>query len=488
MLSSILRSKILRIGAFVFLAFLGIRAVKSVSASSNGQAQSSAGKANSVKLSVLDNGVAVPSVVVTSDGTVHVIYVEKQTQSPFAPFLYYRSSRDGKSWSAPKNLSEILPNTPVGTTKLMSDTSGRVYAIWRTAFNIVISGTQPASQGDSYNLVYRVLENGAWSNVVYIHPPTTMEHQHFGSASWFAANDPSTGKVQVFWNTSPAPRHPESYVYGSVSAGIRLGAVMRVVLDGANASQPQEIFHTPIAKRNNDIWVSCDGLDMINGYVDNSGQPHILAQVTGPGSNEQTNRFQLIENNTQSPAVELPGPIFTYWQYPPTLLVDQQGRRHVITMYPYGDSQSVRDYTLGSTAEPVIVRATKPGMGKVIGMQAFQGPNGRMATLIQMADTNELTDAETYLAIHDGNHWNTPKNLTNNVGRGTFHNTATSAHSNVATASQWLPGNGAAAFDAAGHVYLAYIVNRKDVFDQNAFGVSLAGGSTSVPQLLFARF
>ena len=51
-----------------------------------------------------------------------------------------------------------------------------------------------------------------------------------------------------------------------------------------------------------------------------------------------------------------------------------------------------------------------------------------------------------------------------------------------------IPGNGAAAFDAAGHLYVAYIVNRKDLFDQNAFGVSLAGGSSSVPQLLFARF
>src|SRR6202007_1495203 len=109
-------------------------------------------------------------------------------------------------------------------------------AIWRSTW---LSGfgdiTQPASQRDGFNLVYRVLENGAWSNAVAIHPPTSQQRQTFGSASWFAANDLSTGKVQVVWSTSPAPRHPEAYNYGFVSGGIKLGALMRVVLDGPNA-------------------------------------------------------------------------------------------------------------------------------------------------------------------------------------------------------------------------------------------------------------
>lgn len=490
MLPSIPRSKILRLGALVVLSFLAVRTAKSVFAAGTGPAGGTTGKLTPIKLSVLDHGVAVPSILVTADGAIHVLYAEQQTQSPYMSFLYYRASRDGgRSWSAPKNLSEVLPNTPVGTTKLLSDTSNRVYAIWRTHFNPVQSGVDPSSQRDSFNLVYRVLENGAWSGAIYIHPPTTMAHQTFGSASWFAADDPSTGKAQVFWNTSPAPRHPESYKYGFVSPGIKLGAVMRAVLDGANASQPQEIFHTPIVKRTGEVTYSCEGLDVINGYVDKGGQPHILAQVIQPGvGSEPTNRFQLIENNTQSAAVELPGPVYTYWHYPPALLLDQQGRRHVITMYQYGERQSVRDYTLGANAEPEIVRAAKAGTGKVIGMQAFQGSGGRMAALIQMADTNELTDAETYLVTNDGNHWNAPVSLTNNAGRTTFHNTATSAHSNVATMSHWYPGNGAAAFDASGHVYVAYIVNRKDLFQQNAYGVALAGGSSGVPQLLFVRF
>jgi hypothetical protein len=488
MLSSILRSKLVRIGAMVVLAFIAIRAVESVFASAAGHSTPTAGNGTPIKLSVLDHGVDVPSILVTTDGTIHVLYAEQQTQSPYQPFLYYRCSRDGgKSWTAPKNLSEVLPETPVGTTKLLADNSGRVYAIWRTSFNIVINGSQPASQGDGYNLFYRVLENGAWSKAIPIHPPTTMQQQHFGSASWFAVIDPSAGKPQVFWNTNPAPRHPESYVYGFVAPGIKLGSVMRVVLDGANATQPEEIFHTPITS-NGPNQPTCEGLDMLNGYVDKAGQPHILAQVEKWGANEQTNRFQLIENNTQYAAVELPGPSFTYWGYPPTLLVDEQGRRHVVTMYPYGETQSVRDYTLGSNAEPVVVRAATAGTGKVMGVQAFQGPSGRMAALIQMADKNEQEDAETYLVTNDGNHWNAPRNLTNNVGRSTFQYTATGARSNVATASHWYPGNGAAAFDASGHLYVAYIVNRNDVFQQSGYGVTLAGGSSSVPQLLFARF
>jgi len=492
--SSISRSKMLLISAAAFftvviLAYIQTRHLARVLSAGPVPADGSAGTSGAVKLSVIDNGVDSPSVLATADGTVHVIFAEQQTASPYTPFLYYRSSRDGgKSWTAPKNLSEILPNTPVGNTRLLSDSSGRVYAIWRTSYLLAGQISQPSSQRDDYNLVYRVLAGGGWSNAVYIHPPTSMAHQGFGSASWFAANDPSTGKVDVFWNTSPAPRHPESYLYGMVGYGIKLGSVMRSVLDGATASQPEEVFHTPIAKRGNDLSFSCDGLDVMNGYVDSSGQPHILAQVASPGATEQNAKFQLIENNTQYAAIELPGRDFRYWLYPPTLLVDAQGRRHVIATYPYGDAQSVRDYALGSNAEPQTVRAARAGTGKVIGVEAFQGPGGRMAALIQMADTNELNDAEGYLVTNDGNRWNTPVNLTNNAGRTTFHNAQTGAHSNVATMSSWFPGIGAAAYDAAGHLYVAYIVNRKDLFEENAHGVSLAGGSSAVPQLLFARF
>ncbi len=464
------------------------RTARAILATAPSPVQAAAGEPAALKLSVLDNGVQVPSVLATRDGTVHVIFVEKHKESPYMSFLYYRSSSDGgKSWTAPKNLSEVLPDTNVGTTSLLSDSRGRVYAIWRSHYLTGGDISQPSSQRDDFNLIYRVLDNGGWSSATYIHPPTSMQHQGFGSASWFAANDPSSGKVQVFWNTSPAPRHPESYAYGMVSYGIKLGAVMRSVLDGASASQPEEVFYTPIVKREGEATAHCDGLDMINGYVDAAGQPHILAQVT-TGNSEPTNRFQLIENNTQYAAFELPGPSYTYWHYPPTLLVDQQGRRHAITMYPYGETQSVRDYTLGVNAEPQIVRAAKASTGKVLGVQAFQGPGGRMAALIQMADTNERSDAETYLVTSDGNRWNTPVNLTNNAGRTTFHNTQTGSRSNVATMSSWYPGNGAAAYDASGHLYVAYIVNRKDLFEQNAYGVSLAGGSSSVPQLLFARF
>lgn len=447
-------------------------------------------QATPVKLSVVDNGVASPAILATADGALHVIYVEQQRESPYMLFLYYRSSRDGgKSWTAPKNISEVLPNVPVGNTKLLADSSGRIYAIWRSSWmNGFGDISQPASQGDGFNLVYRVLQNGAWSNAIYIHPPTTSAKQQFGSASWFAANDPSTGKVQVLWNTRPAPRHPESYAYGFVSAGIKLGALMRVVLDGANASQPEEFFHSPIFK--GDSGPSCEGFDGINGYIDNSGQPHVLAQALKPGvSPEPAVRFQLIENNQQYAALELPGQVFTYWQFPPTLLVDAQGRRHAITMYAYSELQSVRDYTLGSNTEPQIVRAAKASTGKVLGVQAFQGPGGRMAALIQMADTNPLESAETYLVTNDGHGpWTTPINLTNNAGRAVSKTTATGSRSSVTTMSSWYPGNGAAAYDAAGHLYVAFIVNRKDLFGESAYGVSLAGGSSSVPQLLFVRF
>lgn len=440
------------------------------------------GAAAPVKLSVIDNSIAVPSLLATPDGTLHVIFVERHKESPYMEFLYYRASRDGgKSWTAPKNLSEVLPNTPaVGTTRLIADKAGRVYAIWRTLFSGQYAEHSPNSQRDSYNLVYRVLENGAWSNPINIHPPTTQQQQQFGSASWFAADDPSTGRVQVIWNTNPAPRHPELYSYGMVSPGVRLGAVMRVVLDGANRSEPQEFFHTPFVKASGYGGLSCEGLDLLNGYIDAAGQPHFLAQVLQPTVGEQGNQFQLIENNTQYPALDLPGPGYTYWHYPPTLLVDARGGRHVITMYPAGENQSVRDYALGSNAEPQIVRATATSSGQVMAVQAFQGPGGRMAVLMQMADTNPRQDPELYLTTSDGSGWSTPVNLTNNKAR----TTTTGGGNRPMTISSWTPGDGAVAFDGSGHVNVAFIVNRMDLVGDSTAVLP----STSTPNLLFRRF
>ena len=233
----------------------------------------------------------------------------------------------------------------------------------------------------------------------------------------------------------------------------------------------------------------CDHYDTINGYVDGAGLAHFLARAHHPGVNpEPNNRFHIVENGGEKLALELPGNVYDYWKCPPTLLVDAKGQRHIIAWYVRGEQPSIRDYVLGSEAEPAIVRASKEVTGKVIGFQAFQGPAGRMVVLMEMNDTGKNTDDELYVSMSDGGKWSAPVNVTNNTGKFHFISTNTSIASHVATLSYWYPGPAAATFDKQGHLLLAYISNKYSIVESNALGLTVAGGSSATPNLLFLRF
>ena len=78
--------------------------------------------------------------------------------------------------------------------------------------------------------------------------------------------------------------------------------------------------------------------------------------------------------------------------------------------------------------------------------------------------------------------------MTNNYGRRSFASKQTSSQSNVAIEKSYYPGPAAAAFDRDGHLLLLMINNEYGLFASTAFGVELAGGSSSTPTLQFLRF
>ncbi len=450
-----------------------------------------------IKLSRHDAEIHNPAIVVAPNGAIHVAFVERLAQSPFTFSVYHRASSDGgKTWTEAKNLSEVMPDYQIGNCQIAADGAGRIYVVWRTGFgpNIPISGTEPHAAQVVNNLVYRVLDGGAWSGkAILVHKPATREQQDIGSASWFLSTDPG-GKVHVVWNTNPDPRHPEALTGNPPNRGhspaIKFGDVLEATLNGNTPTPEREIFQAKISDTTEaPIWPRCDDLDTLNGYVDANGQAHFVAYVTSIYSGtEPSNRFEIIENGTQKPAIELPGSASDFWNYPPQLLVDAQGRRHIIAMYPRGEQPSIQDYVVGSDAEPTIIRAANEVKGRLYGFQAYQGPGGRMVAIMAMNDTGKDTDDELYISTSSGGKWSAPVNITNNTGRVSFLTTQTSLASHVAKESYWYPGPAAATFDRSGHLVLVYICNEKTIVESNALGVTLAGGSTNTPKLLFLRF
>jgi len=455
-----------------------------------------------VKLSQHDMRIGSPSIAVAPDGSIHVAFVEQHRTSPFANFVYHRSSADGgKTWTEAKNLSEDMPNIDVGLCKVLADSHNRVYVIWRAGLGLnFVANIDPT--GDRTNIWFRELEGGKWSKAKLVSEEATNMSQPDAAFSYFAAVD-GAGNAQVLWNVLPDKWHPELMTLNPPPSppgsrthcnGIQMGLVFQSTLDGATAGKPREAFLAAITPAPaGQAWVgpSCDGLNTLNGYVDTAGAPHFIAAVSmrKDGLGAHASHFELIENGKAGQMIDLPNASFHEWRDIPTLLVDAKGKRHMIALYLAGEHPSVRDYPLGSDEEPTVIRAAVGLNGQIIGFQAYQGPGGRMAAVIQTNDTGDPHGGDTYLTTSTGDgKWGPLVNVTNNAGRKTSLNKQTSVESRVMFDTSCLPGPGAVAFDKDGHLLLLLVKQEYKIVHSVALGVVIAGGDTITPTLRFLRF
>jgi hypothetical protein len=458
-------------------------------------AQKNGGPVDGIKLSQHDTRIGSPSVAVGTDGTIHVAFVE-QHRTTLANAVYYRGSSDGgKTWTDAKNLSEDMVGFDVGLCYVVVDARNRVYVIWRAA---VAAGWQvtvdPA--GVASNLWYRELDGAKWSKPIPVYEPVTEQAQRTqqsGAFSYFAAVD-AAGQAQVIWNTNPDFWHPELLTYNSHSNGVGKGLVFQVTLDGTSVGKPRAIFLPVLGGLGlgNRSTPSCDDLDTLNGYFDSTGAAHFVASVSGlPYSvNPHPPVYDLIENGKAGQSVNLPPLSFHAARDIPTLLVDAKGKQHLIALFIGGEHPNIRDYPLGTDDDATVIRAAVGLNGAIAGFQAYQGPGGRMAVIMQMNDTGDrYSGNDSWVSISTGDgKWSVPVNVTNNSGRKTFHNTQTSSQSNIATLTSCVPGPAAAAFDRDGHLILVMVKGEYTMVLATAFGVNTAGGDVIVPTLRFLKF
>jgi hypothetical protein len=126
--------------------------------------------------------------------------------------------------------------------------------------------------------------------------------------------------------------------------------------------------------------------------------------------------------------------------------------------------------------------------GRAENFQAYQAPGGRMIVVMQMNDTGEKGDGETFVSMSDGAKWTEPVNVTNNSGRQAFWSKRTSSESSISSLKRYYPGPAAATIDREGHLLLAMINNESTLVGSMAFGVNLGGGESTTPTLTFLRF
>jgi hypothetical protein len=446
-----------------------------------------------LKLSQHDRAVSSPNILVTPDNTIHVAFIEEH-RTTYAHSVYYTASTDGgKTFSTPKNLSEVMPEFKVGLCYLAADGQGRVYVIWRTGLKEGFGVSEDPHNNTSANLVYRVLDHGQWSSKpTPVHPPGSTETQDNGSLASFVATDPA-GRVHVVFNANPDRFHPELMAgdtYKQHVPGIGAGLVFDSVLEGAAEPVPREIHMAKVTTRS--AWdKSANGYDTLDGYVDADGA-HYLAQILTPSdSSTSGNHFHLFEGpggQKETKVLGLPGEKFLTWHSPPKLLRDARGRQHVIYRFGYGEQPAFRDQIVGSDGEATVIRQAAQVKGTADNFQAFQGPGGRMIVCMQMNDTGEKGEAETYVSVSDGGGWSTPVNVTNNALRMSFASKDTSRISSISTLHRTYPGPVAGTVDRDGHLLLIHVANESTLFGGQTAGISTFGGESTTPILRFLKF
>ncbi len=213
-----------------------------------------------------------------------------------------------------------------------------------------------------------------------------------------------------------------------------------------------------------------------------------MGRVTNPTQAAQKTiyRYQVFEKGKPGAFLEIPDLSYHAVRDVPKLLIDAQGKRHVVTLWPKGEHASVRDFLIGTDEEPTVIYQASGAKGTLNGMQAYQGPGGRMVVCIQNSDGTVQGEGDLIVSTSSGGKWSTPINVTNNASRKSWSERQTGAVSNVAVARNVVPGPAAAAFDKDGHVVLLMVQNDRGLFVNTQLKTTLVGGS-STPTIYFMR-
>ncbi|CAN5408904.1 hypothetical protein BH10PLA1_BH10PLA1_19440 [soil metagenome] len=363
-----------------------------------------------------------------ADGTLHAIYTDQP--DPYkGHYLYYRSSKDGgATWSDPKNLSDDETATPAAYCRVLFGGDGKVYAIWKY---LECNNLDAAGGGGSGELVYRVLDGGAWSSIV------RLNDKHHGVVSYFAAIGPD-GKVNLVY--SQGNLDIDWLPMGAVNSA-SANLIRQAVLNGPTPQIRDLITPAPIPTRAQvdaahaaghdipyeDQYAKADGLWDLRGYITADGSTHFIADHQEPYPNpDSIGAWITYYDGKQLHKLHeyQKGDHETNYSTPWTLLLDSHGKEHVIRIPFKAEKQVVRDYPVvnGALGDPVdIVGPDKPS-GSISTWQACGLSGGGMAVTASISQKGGWApdDLELYISNSNGDgKWSSPTKVTHNTDAGT---------------------------------------------------------------------
>ncbi len=444
------------------------------------------------------------SIASSADGTLHAIYSDRADPTKVM-YLYYRASKDGgATWTDPKNLSDDESGLSSYYCKCMTDSQGRVYAVWKylTAASDTLDGPGSACCGI---LAYRCLDGGNWSKAI------KLSTKNVPSTSFFAASGPD-GKVNVVWaaGNTDVDWVPE----GGVQC-FQGNMIQQVVLDGANPPTPKGlIVPKPIPTQaqinaahaagndipNLDQRAHQDGLWNLRGYIDKAGVAHFVGEHYSEYATGGSSKGYYVEWDGKS--------LHKLWTIdhvnnlnnPPTLLCDANGKEHLIRTPEHSEKEAVRDYAMANKEVDDgadIIGPDKIG-GSVVDWQAEAMPNGKMVVTAAVSQKGGWApdDTELYATTFDGvGQWSKPVCITNNAARQAFMDKQTAA-GGVSKSDTYRPDFADAVSLPNGGVGVLMVNTCSSIIGITKSGVTRGGQvvgslgtvSTSAPWVFYRKF
>lgn len=317
-------------------------------------------------------------------GIYHAVFLE--TPAIGKPvFVYYsRSANQGRSWTKPVTISNDETGNGSGYPRLIESGNGEVFAIWKRFGNT--ASRYPAKDGilegpGGYypgTLFFRVLSGGGMSDIM---PINDKQEVMF---SWFPTLDPQ-GNVVVVWSQISDESNQRNwrvwyYADWIRTARISSGGVGRVT---ALTTPAAPLYATGPPPTN--------GLQNLHGYITRDGVMRFVAEGSGNDGRYITYfNGRTFRNIYSYPKYQT----FNTFKNPPRLLLDEQGREHIIFIPDNSslEGEEVWDYDVATNRRSPIVSIQQQGMS-LHSMQAYQGPGGKMTVAFQAGKLSESNES-----------------------------------------------------------------------------------------------
>jgi hypothetical protein len=377
---------------------------------------------------------------VDATGTFHAVFTDLPAVGGVT-YLYYRSSPDGVTWSAPKNLSDDESDQRAGYGQVAVDSGGSVYAVWKYVPNDTLLDGPGGYQAGV--MAYRCLSGGAWSRIVKLNDPKLP------AFSWFLGQG-SHGELHVVWSQMAqveprflqGPDYADAVVdaalHGESVTAARAVVTPKLHLTAEQQEAMHRAGHYPTAEQTTPTRT---GFLNLRGFLDTHDLVHFIAE--SPDTGDRRRRIMTFDGAAlhQIYAYEPDSAGLTF-SNPPALLADAANQQHVIRTPERSEVACIRDYPLngGTVGDPVDAIAMPDGKGRILHWQAMQIAGGRMCVTASLLPGDAVGwQVDLWATFSDGGgKWTTPVCVTNNKRRATTQDT-TLIGGNLVRSTTYLP-------------------------------------------------